>query len=156
VRQAIDTVEAARAQTLAVDTAVFQAVAQAYLDVVRDHVAKSSVLFQECTDRISGKNAMNLAMRSSPNPMSKPSPTNQRVAKRRSKPRRTIDFVRLSTSNLRGQVRRQLVVPPDAVAEQTTRLGDLAGLRRPRAVVGNEHLGHETPTPPLTRGINPI
>src|SRR5436305_13063695 len=36
VRQAIDTVEAARAQTLAVETAVFQAVAQAYLDVVRD------------------------------------------------------------------------------------------------------------------------
>src|ERR1700736_994979 len=51
-------------------------------------------------------------------------------------------------------VRRQLVVPPDAVAEQATRLGDLAGLRRPRAVVGDEHLGHETPTPPLTRGIN--
>ena len=36
VRQAIDTVEATRAQTLAVETAVFQAVAQAYLDVVRD------------------------------------------------------------------------------------------------------------------------
>jgi TolC family type I secretion outer membrane protein len=36
VRQAINTVEAARAQTLAVETTVFQAVAQAYLDVVRD------------------------------------------------------------------------------------------------------------------------
>jgi outer membrane protein len=36
VRQAIDTVEATRSQTLAVETAVFQAVAQAYLDVVRD------------------------------------------------------------------------------------------------------------------------
>jgi outer membrane protein len=36
VRQAIDTVEAARAQTLTVETTVFQAVAQAYLDVVRD------------------------------------------------------------------------------------------------------------------------
>jgi len=36
VRQAINTVEATRAQTLAVETAVFQAVAQAYLDVVRD------------------------------------------------------------------------------------------------------------------------
>lgn len=36
VRQAIDTVEAMRAQTLAVETTVFQAVAQAYLDVVRD------------------------------------------------------------------------------------------------------------------------
>jgi outer membrane protein TolC len=36
VRQAIETVEAARAQTLAVETVVFQAVAQAYLDVVRD------------------------------------------------------------------------------------------------------------------------
>ena len=36
VRQAIDTVEATRAQTLAVETTVFQAVAQAYLDVVRD------------------------------------------------------------------------------------------------------------------------
>jgi outer membrane protein len=35
-RQAINTVEATRAQTLAVETAVFQAVAQAYLDVVRD------------------------------------------------------------------------------------------------------------------------
>jgi len=37
-RQAINTVEAARAQTLAVETAVFQAVAQAYLDVVRDQL----------------------------------------------------------------------------------------------------------------------
>ena len=36
VRQAINTVEATRAQTLAVETVVFQAVAQAYLDVVRD------------------------------------------------------------------------------------------------------------------------
>jgi outer membrane protein len=36
VRQAINTVEAARAQTLAVETTVLQAVAQAYLDVVRD------------------------------------------------------------------------------------------------------------------------
>ncbi len=36
VRQAINTVEATRAQSLAVETAVFQAVAQAYLDVVRD------------------------------------------------------------------------------------------------------------------------
>jgi outer membrane protein len=35
-RQAIDTVESTRAQTLAVETSVFQAVAQAYLDVVRD------------------------------------------------------------------------------------------------------------------------
>ena len=35
-RQAINTVEAARAQTLGVETTVFQAVAQAYLDVVRD------------------------------------------------------------------------------------------------------------------------
>ncbi len=35
-RQAINTVQAARAQTLAVETSVFQAVAQAYLDVVRD------------------------------------------------------------------------------------------------------------------------
>jgi TolC family type I secretion outer membrane protein len=35
-RQAINTVEATRAQTLAVETTVFQAVAQAYLDVVRD------------------------------------------------------------------------------------------------------------------------
>jgi outer membrane protein len=35
-RQAINTVEATRAQTLAVETAVFQAVAQAYFDVVRD------------------------------------------------------------------------------------------------------------------------
>src|SRR5882724_8062872 len=34
--QAINTVEATRAQTLAVETTVFQAVAQAYLDVVRD------------------------------------------------------------------------------------------------------------------------
>jgi outer membrane protein len=35
-RQAINTIEAQRAQTLAVETAVFQAVVQAYLDVVRD------------------------------------------------------------------------------------------------------------------------
>jgi len=35
-RQAINTVQAARAQTLAVETTVFQAVAQAFLDVVRD------------------------------------------------------------------------------------------------------------------------
>jgi TolC family type I secretion outer membrane protein len=35
-RQAINTVEATRAQTLAVETAVFQAVAQAFFDVVRD------------------------------------------------------------------------------------------------------------------------
>jgi outer membrane protein len=35
-RQAINTVESARAQTLAVETTVFQAVAQGYLDVVRD------------------------------------------------------------------------------------------------------------------------
>ncbi len=35
-RQAINAVQAARAQTLATETAVFQAVAQAYLDVVRD------------------------------------------------------------------------------------------------------------------------
>jgi len=35
-RQAIHTVQAARAQTLAVETAVFQAVVTAYLDVVRD------------------------------------------------------------------------------------------------------------------------
>jgi len=35
-RQAINTVESTRAQTLAVETTVFQAVAQAYLDVVRD------------------------------------------------------------------------------------------------------------------------
>ena len=35
-RQAINTVQAARAQTLATETTVFQAVAQAYLDVVRD------------------------------------------------------------------------------------------------------------------------
>src|SRR5215469_17849468 len=34
--QAINLVESARAQTLAVETSVFQAVAQAYLDVVRD------------------------------------------------------------------------------------------------------------------------
>src|SRR2546430_3863833 len=34
--QAINLVESARAQTLAVETTVFQAVAQAYLDVVRD------------------------------------------------------------------------------------------------------------------------
>ncbi len=37
-RQAINTVEAARAQTLAVETMVLQAVAQAYLDVVRDQL----------------------------------------------------------------------------------------------------------------------
>jgi outer membrane protein len=35
-RQAIDTVEAARAQTMAVEEQVFQTVAQGYLDVVRD------------------------------------------------------------------------------------------------------------------------
>ncbi len=35
-RQAINTVQAARAQTLAVETTVFQAVAQAFLDTVRD------------------------------------------------------------------------------------------------------------------------
>src|ERR1700732_351420 len=35
-RPAINTVESTRAQTLAVETAVFQAVAMAYLDVVRD------------------------------------------------------------------------------------------------------------------------
>jgi outer membrane protein len=35
-RQAINTVESTRAQTLAIETAVFQAVAMAYLDVVRD------------------------------------------------------------------------------------------------------------------------
>ncbi|MBO0735723.1 MAG: TolC family outer membrane protein [Alphaproteobacteria bacterium] len=35
-RQAINTVQATRAQTLSVETTVFQAVAQAYLDVVRD------------------------------------------------------------------------------------------------------------------------
>src|ERR1700719_2394926 len=35
-RQAINTVEATRAQTLGVETTVFQAVAQAYLDLVRD------------------------------------------------------------------------------------------------------------------------
>jgi outer membrane protein len=35
-RQAINTVESTRAQTLAIETTVFQAVAQAYLDVVRD------------------------------------------------------------------------------------------------------------------------
>ncbi len=35
-RQAINSVESTRAQTLAVETTVFQAVAQAYLDVVRD------------------------------------------------------------------------------------------------------------------------
>jgi outer membrane protein len=35
-RQAIDTVEATRAQTMAVETSVFQAVAQGYLDTVRD------------------------------------------------------------------------------------------------------------------------
>ncbi|HTT78995.1 MAG TPA: TolC family outer membrane protein [Stellaceae bacterium] len=35
-RQAIDTVEATRAQTMAVEEQVFQAVAQGYLDVVRD------------------------------------------------------------------------------------------------------------------------
>jgi len=35
-RQAINTVQSARAQTLAVETSVFQAVAQAYIDVVRD------------------------------------------------------------------------------------------------------------------------
>jgi len=35
-RQAINTVEATRALTLAVETTVFQTVAQAYLDVVRD------------------------------------------------------------------------------------------------------------------------
>ncbi len=35
-RQAINSVEAARAQTLGVETTVFQAVAQTYLDVVRD------------------------------------------------------------------------------------------------------------------------
>src|SRR6201987_1406539 len=35
-RQAVNTVESTRAQTLAVETTVFQAVAQAYLDVVRD------------------------------------------------------------------------------------------------------------------------
>jgi outer membrane protein len=35
-RQAIDTVQATRAQTLATETTVFQAVVQAYLDVVRD------------------------------------------------------------------------------------------------------------------------
>ena len=35
-RQAINTVQSTRAQTLGVETTVFQAVAQAYLDVVRD------------------------------------------------------------------------------------------------------------------------
>ena len=35
-KQAINTVQATRAQTLGVETTVFQAVAQAYLDVVRD------------------------------------------------------------------------------------------------------------------------
>ena len=35
-RQAINTVQSTRAQTLSVETTVFQAVAQAYLDVVRD------------------------------------------------------------------------------------------------------------------------
>jgi TolC family type I secretion outer membrane protein len=35
-RQAINTVQAARAQTLAIETTVFQAVAQAYIDTVRD------------------------------------------------------------------------------------------------------------------------
>lgn len=35
-RQAIDTVQSTRAQTLAIETTVFQAVVQAYLDVVRD------------------------------------------------------------------------------------------------------------------------
>jgi outer membrane protein len=35
-RQAVNTVQSTRAQTLAIETSVFQAVAQAYLDVVRD------------------------------------------------------------------------------------------------------------------------
>jgi outer membrane protein len=51
-RQAINTVEAARAQTLAVETAVFQAVAQAYLDVVRD---QSLVLVQRNNEYVLGR-----------------------------------------------------------------------------------------------------
>ncbi len=35
-KQAVNTIQSTRAQTLAVETTVFQAVAQAYLDVVRD------------------------------------------------------------------------------------------------------------------------
>jgi outer membrane protein len=48
-RQAINTVEATRAQTLAVETTVFQAVAQAYLDVVRD---QTLVLVQRNNERV--------------------------------------------------------------------------------------------------------
>ena len=38
-RQAMNTVDATRAQTLAIETSVFQAVAMAYLDVVRDQAS---------------------------------------------------------------------------------------------------------------------
>jgi outer membrane protein len=51
-RQAIDTVEAARAQTLVVETTVFQAVAQAYLDVVRDQL---QLEVQRNNERVLGK-----------------------------------------------------------------------------------------------------
>jgi outer membrane protein len=52
IRQAINTVEAARAQTLVVETTVFQAVAQAYLDVVRDQLLLE---VQRNNERVLGK-----------------------------------------------------------------------------------------------------
>src|SRR6266436_987317 len=51
-RQAINTVESTRAQTLAVETTVFQAVAQAYLDVVRD---QTLVLVQRNNEYVLGR-----------------------------------------------------------------------------------------------------
>jgi outer membrane protein len=52
IRRAINTVEAARAQTLVVETTVFQAVAQAYLDVVRDQLLLE---VQRNNERVLGK-----------------------------------------------------------------------------------------------------
>ena len=45
-------------------------------------------------------------------------------------------------------MRRQLIVPPDAVAQPAQGLGDLLGLIRRRAGVGDEDVGHAHATPP--------
>src|SRR5205085_1413165 len=97
-RQAINTVQATRAQTLGVETQVFQAVAQAYLDAVRDQTRDE---------------ALTLAANSNPNVIS--AMFTELAA------RNNIDLVRgqlLPTINLIGDLSRSFA---PSVIQQTTR-----------------------------------
>ena len=122
-RQAINTVESARAQTLAVETTVFQAVAQAYLDVVRDQalveVQRNNVAVLANSSR---RRRTGSASAKSPAPMwRRPNPRSRKPKANRVTQQGQLEISRAEYVRAVGHPPGRLILPSERPALPATR-----------------------------------